>query len=98
MKAFDMEPITIKVNELREGDKFRSTNPKVNGEGIVIAHVTVNGFTARLVVIWEGLFIRLDDMDNVWVRDCLVVSRDNDVSEYQKKFRLESKNLTTTDE
>lgn len=81
----------MKIFELREGDKFKSTNPEIEGEGICIAHKIINGKIRDLFIIWDEIVADLDERHFWWNRDCELISSGNDVSKYQKIFNLKSK-------
>lgn len=83
----------MKVHELREGDKFKSLNPEVKKEGIIIAHRIYQGRVKTLAIIWEDDYAEIDKFHFWWDRDCELVLSGNDVTNYQKIFKRHSIHL-----
>ena len=84
----------MKIYELKQGDKFKSINPEVIGEGICIAHKIYKGELTDLAIVWEDHFECIDKWHFWWNKECELLSSDNDVSEYQKTFKLKSTEIT----
>lgn len=80
----------MKFNELRSGDRFGSL--KIPGEGICISHKIYQNEIEELAILWGKHFEIIDRFHFCWNSDCVLISSNNDVSQYQKIFKIKDYN------